>query len=88
MKIDNVVKRHEEALQSANEELTKICKSWTNLEWDELEWNRIKELTTRDNLERRKQEATKLQGLHCLDCANFVKHVSTSLLHALIEIIN
>ena len=36
----------------------------------------MKELQTREILEHRKQEATKAQQAHALDCPNFVKHVS------------
>ncbi|KAK4695409.1 antiviral helicase SKI2, partial [Lecanoromycetidae sp. Uapishka_2] len=76
--IDDLLKHREEAVKFAEEELVKICSSWSKSQWDELDWSRIKELTTRDILESRKQEASKVQQAHCLDCPKFVKHIHSA----------
>lgn len=59
------------------EDLSKNYEPWEYPQWDELDWSRIKELTTRDILEYRKQEAVKAQRVHALECPNFFKHVSS-----------
>ncbi len=57
------------------ENLSKTYGSWNQPQWDELDWSHIKELTTRDLLEHRKQEGIKAQNAKTCSCPNFVKHV-------------
>lgn len=66
----------------AEAEIARLFSSWTEPHWDELDWGRVKEMTTRDILERRSQEAAKAQQGHCFDCPNFVKHVRGVLFQA------
>lgn len=62
--------------QLAQLEISKICSSWTTSYWDELDWSRIKELSVREALEKRKQEIVIAQNARCVECHNFVRHVS------------
>lgn len=76
IRLDDLLKHHEEQAKFAEGEIANVCRSWDQPQWNEMDWNRIKELTTRDLLERRKQEAVKVQQCHCIQCPDFVKHVS------------
>ncbi len=73
--ISNVLKRDSEAFKLAQEELLDACADWTSSAWDELDWSRIKEMTVRDLLDKRKVAASTAQQRKCLDCPSFVKHV-------------
>ena len=75
-RFDDLLKHREEQARFAEGEIANICVSWDQPQWNEIDWSRIKELTTRDLLEYRKQEAVKVQQAHCVECPNFVKHVS------------
>lgn len=68
----------EEATKFADKELTKYTSSWLNSAWDEIDWSRIKELQVRDILDQRQTQAEIAQSGHCLQCPNFLKHVSRS----------
>ncbi|MCJ1261351.1 hypothetical protein MMC22_001215 [Lobaria immixta] len=65
-----------ETSQPAQLEISKICSSWTASHWDELDWSRIKELSVRDTLEKRKQEIVRAQNARCVECSNFARHFS------------
>lgn len=65
-----------EAAKFADKELSKVCSSWTNGLWEEMDWARIKELQVRDILEKRQFQAKIAQSCRCLECPNFLKHVS------------
>jgi len=65
-----------EAAKFADKELSKICKSWTTTTWDEMDWSRVKELQLRDVLNKRLAQASIAQSCKCLDCPDFLKHVS------------
>lgn len=64
--------------QLAQSEMSKICSSWTASYWDELDWSRIKELSVRDTLEKRKKEIVMARNARCVECPNFARHVSNS----------
>lgn len=57
-------------------ELSRLCQSWTLPEWDELDWSKIKDMTTRELLEKRRQVAEAAQQGACISCPEFLKHVS------------
>lgn len=65
-----------EAAKFADKELSKLCSSWTSGVWDEMDWARIKELQVRDILEQRQAQAAISQSCRCLQCPEFLKHVS------------
>lgn len=66
-----------EAIRWASKELPQYINSWTDTTWDEIDWQRIKELEIRDILDKRRAQAQIAQSCHCLECPDFVKHVST-----------
>lgn len=68
----------EEATKFADKELTKYTSSWLKTAWDEIDWSRIKELQVRDILDQRQAQAEIAQSGHCLQCPDFLKHVSQS----------
>ncbi|OBT50372.1 hypothetical protein VE04_09051 [Pseudogymnoascus sp. 24MN13] len=55
-------------------ELSRLCQSWTLPEWDELDWSKIKDMTTRELLEKRRQVAESAQQGACISCPEFLKH--------------
>lgn len=65
-----------EATKFANKELSKICDLWTTPTWDEIDWSGIKELQLREILEKRQAQMSIVQSCKCLDCPDFLKHVS------------
>ena len=69
--------RTEDIEASVDEQLVNLCSSWKASSWDELDWIRAKLLTIRDILEIRQQHLEEAENVHCLQCPNFVKHVST-----------
>lgn len=71
---DESLKFDTEAAKFAGD-LLKTYGSWDQPQWDEFDWSHVKELTTRDILEHRKQEGIKAQNVHAFNCPNFVKHV-------------
>ncbi|KAI9721090.1 MAG: hypothetical protein M1812_002571 [Candelaria pacifica] len=70
----SVLKGEQEAIRFANDELVKLCESWTSQEWDELDWSRVKDLQLRDTLDKRRKAAAEAQRGHCHECPEFVKH--------------
>jgi len=48
--------------------------TYTSTTFDEIDWSRLKEMTVRDILDRRRTFASDAQSAHCLTCPNFVKH--------------
>lgn len=65
-----------EALRLGDKELSKYTKSWLNPAWEEIDWSRLKELQVRDILDKRQAEAQIAQSCRCIECPDFVKHVS------------
>lgn len=63
-------------MKPAQEEILELCADWTSSAWDEVDWSRIKDMSIRDILDKRRAAAATAQGAHCLQCPNFVKHVS------------
>ncbi|KFX88195.1 hypothetical protein V490_07774 [Pseudogymnoascus sp. VKM F-3557] len=55
-------------------ELSRLCQSWSLPEWDELDWSKIKDMTTRELLEKRRQVAEAAQQGACISCPEFLKH--------------
>lgn len=66
-----------EAMRLGDKELSKLCSTWTSPVWDELDWAGVKELQVRDVLEKRQAQAAVVQTCKCLECPQFLKHVST-----------
>ena len=62
--------------QKAKDEIWRLCSNWELDEWNELDWSRIKDLQLRDILTKRNEEATVSQKAKCLQCPQFIKHVS------------
>ena len=69
-----------DAYKKAQEEIMRLCQSWELDEWNELDWFRIKDLQLRDTLANRVEESLVAQRAKCLQCPQFIKHVSSSLL--------
>ncbi|KAK2741567.1 hypothetical protein FQN57_005550 [Myotisia sp. PD_48] len=63
-----------EALKIAGKELSPLCASWAQQEWDELDWTKIKELRVRELLDERKKQRDLAELGECLDCPQFLKH--------------
>jgi len=62
--------------QKAKDEIWRLCSNWELDEWNELNWSRIKDLQLRDILTKRNEEGTISQKAKCLQCPQFIKHVS------------
>ena len=71
----DVLEHNAEATKFVVGEVAKIRAAWDQPTWDELDWSRIKELQSREIVERRRQEAIKVQNARALECPNFVNHV-------------
>ena len=67
-----------DAYKMAQEEVMRLCQSWELDEWNELDWSRIKDLHLRDTLAKRVEESVVAQKAKCLQCPQFIKHVSSS----------
>ena len=73
-----ISKKDENALQTAQKDLVKLCASWTGTEWDELDWICVKDLQLRNLLDERRKLAETAQGRACVQCPKFLEHVSAS----------
>ena len=71
----DLLEHNEEATKFAVGEAAKIRAAWDQPIWDELDWSRIKELRSWEIVEKRRQEAIKVQNARALGCPDFVKHV-------------
>jgi antiviral helicase SKI2 len=71
-----------DAYLEAVKELSRLCSDWELDDWNEIDWSRIKELQLRDILESRRVEAIASQKCTCLSCPQFLKHVSSHLIHS------
>lgn len=71
-----MLKKDKEAVKFAEEELLKLCSSWASAEWDELDWSRLKDLQLRTILDERKKAALAAEQRQCVQCPNFLRHVS------------
>lgn len=65
-----------EAIKFGDKELPKYTSSWLSNAWDELDWSRVKELQVRDILDKRRDQVQIMQSCSCVQCPNFLKHVS------------
>lgn len=65
-----------ESTKWAEIELCQYTNSWIHTGWGEIDWQRIKEMEIRDILDKRQAQAEIAQSCHCLQCPDFVKHVS------------
>jgi antiviral helicase SKI2 len=65
-----------ESSKWAETELRQFTSSWIDTAWDEIDWQRIKEMDIRDILDKRQAQAEIAQSCHCLQCPDFVNHVS------------
>ncbi|KAL8834030.1 MAG: hypothetical protein Q9170_003961 [Blastenia crenularia] len=72
--LDGLLNHRDEAVTSADEELSKICSSWHLPAWDELDWGRLKDLHARDILQFRHQSLLKAEAVRCIECPQFVRH--------------
>jgi antiviral helicase SKI2 len=69
-----------DSYKKAQEEIMRLCQTWELDEWNELDWSRIKDLQLRDTLAKRVDDSLVAQKAKCLQCPQFIKHVSSSLL--------
>ena len=69
-----------DAYKKAQEEVMRLCSSWELDEWNELDLSRINDMHLRETLAKRVEESVVAQKAKCLQCSQFIKHVSSSLL--------
>ena len=62
--------------KKAQEEIMRLCSSWELDDWNELDFSRINHLQLRETLATRKDESVLAQKAECLQCPQFIKHVS------------
>lgn len=74
--IDGLLTDKERGNCHTDKEILQIFESWQSSHWDEMDWSRIKELTIREILERRKQEHLTIDNARSLECSLFVHHFS------------
>lgn len=65
----------EDAARIVRAEIAKFFTTWTETQWDEIDWGKAKEMTTREILEQRNEDASQAQEGHCFGCPKFIKHV-------------
>ena len=75
-----------EAVKVAQTEFSPLCSSWTQSAWDELELGRVKELQIREVLHQRQVQAAIAQSCECLQCPEFLQHVSLILSGDLLDV--
>ncbi len=73
--LTRVLKKEQEAVKFAEEELVKLCQSWDSPEWDELDWHRLKDIQLRGILDERRKATLAVEQCSCIDCPNFLRHV-------------
>jgi len=76
----NEVANDLDADHQAHEEIMQLCRDWTASAWDEIDWYRVKDMSVREIHDKRRAAAATAQDAHCLECPNFVKHVSIVLI--------
>lgn len=64
--------------QQAQDEILSLCLNWTSSIWDEQDFSRVKDMTVREILDKRKTAATSAQDSRSISCPRFVKHVGLS----------
>lgn len=67
-----------DALQLAQDQFLPLCQSWNYEDWDEYDYSRIKSLKFRELEDARKKEGQSAISKQCLQCPDFLKHVSCS----------
>jgi antiviral helicase SKI2 len=67
---------HREGIYHMEEEVCKIFESWQAPHWNEMDWSRIRELSIRETLERRKKELLIIENARCGECPKFIRHYS------------
>lgn len=60
----------------ADSDFVKNYSSWTDTLWDEQDWSKVTEMSTREIITERQKVAAICQNAKCLDCPDFLKHVS------------
>jgi antiviral helicase SKI2 len=68
-----------EGYKKAQEEVMRLCSSWELDEWNELDFSRITNLHLREILAKRVDDSVVAQKAKCLQCPQFIKHVSHSI---------
>ncbi|KAG9229535.1 NUC185 domain-containing protein [Amylocarpus encephaloides] len=63
-----------ENLNKAKSELHRLCSSWELDEWNEMDTNKVKEMSIRDIIAGRFENARIAQTGICLKCPQFLKH--------------
>ena len=59
------------------EEFVQKYSDWTDAAYNEQEWTKVHELSVRELIVQRAKMAEIAQNAKCLDCPNFLKHVSS-----------
>lgn len=60
----------------AEEDFTAKYSDWKADDWNELDWDKVKDLRVRELLAERRMMAQIAQQAHCLNCPQFLEHVS------------
>ena len=76
VEIDDLLVPKEEGNTLVNNEVHKIFDSWQAPHWNEMDWSRIRELSIREILERRKKEQLIVDKARSIECPNFIRHFS------------
>ncbi|KAI1818663.1 DSHCT domain-containing protein [Poronia punctata] len=58
----------------AKDRMLKICKTWESDIWDEVNLSKIRNLNLQEIIEKRRQEAMKIQESAIMQCPKFLKH--------------
>jgi antiviral helicase SKI2 len=73
-----VLKKTPEALALARDEFVPICKSWNYQDWEEVPWEKVKDVSFRETLDKRRELAAKIPGYACRQCPKFLEHVRST----------
>lgn len=76
IEIDDLLIHKGEGNYLVHEEISKVFESWQSPHWDEIDWSRIRELSIREILERRKKEQLVIDDARSVECPNFIRHFS------------
>lgn len=76
VEIDLLLTRKKEENPLMGEEVSKIFDSWQAPCWNEMDWSRIRELTIREILEKRKKEHLIVDSARSVECPKFIRHFS------------
>ena len=76
VEIDDLLIRKGEGSYLVHEEVSKVFELWQSPYWDEMDWSRIRELSIREILERRKEERLVIGDARSINCPTFIRHFS------------